>query len=189
MAVQSLKVATERIIRPEVARKAPTPETEAFLLSYGRTSDGRMVGVPYGRRFFRTGGQMTVQQAIAQEKARVSGDIITLGHCAELNRLTMFSWQRRRRPAQKGETWEVSGEILSTAPFHFRWLQQLEYGGVGEWRIEPRAGRKRLYPKDGVWATAMTKTVRPREMYQKGFLASLAQLKKFLAQDITKRMK
>lgn len=176
-AVQSLKVVAEKVIRPEVAKVAPSPQVEATILSAGITAEGKFAGKPSDGRFFKASGQLPVQQAIALEKAQISGNTITLGHCATLNRLTAFSWKR----------WD--GTVLSTMPFYYRWLQQLEYGGVGEWIVEPREGRKQLWPDEHTRTKMMTKTVPPYSMYQKGFSASIAQLKAFLAMDITKRMK
>ncbi len=175
--IQSIKVATEEIIRPEVAKKAPNPQEEATILSVGTTARGKFLGTSSGGRFFKASGQLPVQQAIALEKARISGDVISLGHCAGLNKLTAFSWRRR------------SGKVLSTEPFNHQWLQQLEYGGVGTWNVVPRGSKKYLEPEKHVRTTMMTKTVRPRSMYQKGFLASVERLKKFLAMDIIRRMK
>ena len=165
------------MIRPQVAANAPNPQVEANILSVGTTAEGKFVGKPSGGRFFKASGQLFVQQAIAEEKARISGNTITLGHCAMLNKLTAFSWRRR------------SGGVFFTEPFEHRWLQQLEYGGVGTWTVIPRQGVKNLEPEKGIRTKMMTKTVPPWRMYQVGFLAGVEQLKKFLAMDITMRMR
>lgn len=177
MTVQSLKTGTDELIRPQVAAKAPNPQEEATILSVGTTAEGKFVGKPTGGRFFKASGQLPVQQAIALEKARISGNTITLGHCAILNKLTAFSWRRR------------SGRTFFTEPFEHKWLQQLEYGGVGTWIVTPRKGVKNLEPERGIRTKMMTKTVKPYAMYQRGFWAALSQLKIFLATTITARMR
>jgi hypothetical protein len=146
-------------LRAEAARRAPSAEEEAELLSRGVSPTSGVLGTPEGGRFVRQGGQTSLREAIATDPIRTRRQIdrITagIGNVARINTLTGFYWGTRRRGIQG-----------PTEPFNRAYLQAVENGGA-IWVVVPRPDNRsgRLEPEPDRVTRQMIKTMPPFRMY------------------------
>lgn len=164
-------------LRDEAARRAPSSEEEAKLLSRGLAQGGMGLGInvgigvfgtPDGDRFLRQGDQVSLREAITTDpiKTSDSGDrfYAGVGSSQRINEKTGFYWRTRRR-----------GIIGPTEPFNRNYLRAVEDGGL-VWTVTPRPDNKNrvLEPEDGRVTREMLKTIPPFRMFGGAFGARKA---------------
>jgi hypothetical protein len=173
-------------LRAEAARRAPSSEDEARLLSRG-VAQGNMgglgfglgiFGTPEGGRFLRQGGQVSLREAIVTEPIQTQRKfdriVAGIGSPGRINARTGFYWATGRRGIQG-----------PTEPFNRAYLQAVENGGL-VWTVRPRPDNRRglLEPEPGRLTRQMLKTIPPFRMYSGAFGNRKAGIKERLIQAI-----
>lgn len=192
----SFKEGCEKIVKPNISKRAPSLDEERRLISVGVITEpyvgaqrrGRtgIAGAYDERRFKKAANQYPVKRAVFMEPIEIKREReiarVYLGKTSLYNpgrnpRFSIgFSWRgahqdRSTDDPEAGETWR-----------HL--LESWEFGGV-VFTVTPRTGRY-LEPERGVLAKAMTKTIPQFGMFAKGGIASREPLRKHIENTVKK---
>lgn len=194
-AQSSLRQSTDKILRPKVVRRAPSPSEEADTISRGSPPGGGKIGTPAGGRFLKHGvGFKYVREAIADEKAviDIQGNTIwaKFGNVRRLNAQIGFGWKKKigknsytRRTTRTGDS---------------RWnklIEMWEYGGSGAFVVKPRDSKDwqgrpaKLLPQDKKPVSSMTKFIPPKNMFRNGLRDSRTAMIAFISNSIKSQVK
>lgn len=165
-AMQALKHNVEAYIVPEIQKRAPSKTQEEVILLSGQ--DG-----VFGKRYTDSkGGDTYIEEMRTSLHDAIGRDVVDLkldgttilcrtGHPDFINELTKMYWSNRHN----------AGGIKTTWPFHYRYVQSVEFGGT--WEVRPRGETSPdnpsgypLRPEKIVTADVMHKSVSPHKMYR-----------------------
>jgi len=165
-------------VRNAIVRMAPTLAEEAVELSRGVYASG-LIGDPGSGRFSKTGGQRSVQAALAEERPVVAGGAtiaLTWGSVPVINSKIGFSWTTSRGQTSKTNTSE---------PLWGNLIQAWEGTIPGAARITSR-GPYPLRPENNLSVPYMDKVVPPYHMVRKGYNMTRTAFQQAVRADIKK---
>ena len=177
---QSLRLGMEQIVKKNIVALAPTPNEEQTELSQGIAPGKGLIGTFSQGRFLKSGQQRWVQIALAEEPINIvkRGGVIfaDYGDTFRINAKIGFSWVVVARGNQ-----QVRSTLDKHQPAWGSLIQMWEKGGTF---IVTSRGKYDLQPEPKVYTPLMTKTVKGRKMFERGYAASRTALRNQVARDI-----